>query len=151
MVWWLADDGKSWEGKAPKAISDGAMNVMIEQFSNCPSPMSGMLLEHFHGAVSRVPVEATAFPHRSPGFNLLVASEWVDPGEDGAQIAWARETYEALKPFMASGGYVNYLDDDETEDRVAFAYGVNHERLRQVKRQFDPDNLFRINQNILPA
>ena len=113
--------------------------------------MSSMVLEHFHGAVSRVPVEATAFPHRSPGFNLLVASEWVDPGEDGAQIAWARETYDALKPFMGSGGYVNYLADDEPEDRVASAYGVNHERLRQVKRQFDPDNLFRINQNILPA
>ncbi|MEO8539977.1 MAG: FAD-binding oxidoreductase [bacterium] len=140
-----------WKSSFMADLSDGAMNVMIEQFSNCPSPMSGMLLEHFHGAVSRVPVEATAFPHRSPGFNLLIASEWVDPSEDGTQIAWARETYDALKPFMASGGYVNYLADDETEDRVASAYGVNHERLRQVKRQFDPENLFRINQNILPA
>ena len=96
-------------------------------------------------------MEATAFPHRTPGLNLLVASEWVEPGEDGAQIAWARETYEALKPFMASGGYVNHLSGDEPEDRVAAAYGVNYERLRKVKRRFDPENLFRMNQNILPA
>jgi FAD/FMN-containing dehydrogenase len=113
--------------------------------------MSGMLLEHFHGAVSRIPVEATAFPHRAPGFNLLAASEWIDPAEDATQIAWARETYAALQPFMGAGGYVNYLDGDETEDRVASAYGTNHQRLREVKRQYDPENLFRINQNILPA
>ena len=140
-----------WKSSFLAELSDGAIDAMVDQFSRCPSPMSSMLLEHFHGAVSRVPVEATAFPHRTPGFNLLVASEWVDPGEDGAQIAWARETYEALKPFMASGGYVNYLSGDEPEDRVAAAYGVNYERLRQVKRRFDPENLFRMNQNILPA
>ena len=96
--------------RAPSPAADGLADSRASWHgadSTCPSPMSGMLLEHFHGAVSRVPVEATAFPHRSPGFNLL--------------------------------------------DRVASAYGVNHERLRQVKRQFDPDNLFRINQNILPA
>lgn len=140
-----------WKSSFLAELDDGAIQVMVQQFPKCPSPMSGMLIEHFHGAVSRVPVGATAFPHRAPGFNLLVASEWLDPGEDGAQIAWARETYEALKPFMASGGYVNYMGGDETEDRVASAYGENFERLRQIKRQFDPDNLFRMNQNIVPA
>ena len=140
-----------WKSSFLADLPDGAIDVMVEQFSRCPSPMSGMLLEHFHGAVSRIPVEATAFPHRTPGFNLLAASEWIDPAEDASQIVWARETYAALQPFMGAGGYVNYLDGDESEDRVAGAYGPNHQRLREVKRQFDPENLFRINQNILPA
>ncbi|MEO6399153.1 MAG: FAD-binding oxidoreductase [Tepidiformaceae bacterium] len=139
-----------WKSSFLAELSDGAIEAMTAQFATCPSPMSGMLLEHFHGAVSRVPVEDTAFPHRTPGLNLLVASEWLEASEDGAQIAWARETYEALEPFMASGGYVNYLGD-EPEDRVASAYGVNYARLKQVKRQFDPENLFRMNQNILPS
>jgi FAD/FMN-containing dehydrogenase len=139
-----------WKSSFLAELTDEAIEAMVRQFAACPSLMTGMLLEHFHGAVSRVPVQDTAFSHRTPGFNLLAASEWVDPSEDGAQIDWARKTYEALKPFMASGGYVNYLGDDEAEDRVASAYGVNYQRLREVKRQFDPENLFRMNQNILP-
>ncbi len=113
--------------------------------------MTGLLLEHFHGAASRVAPDATAFPHRSDGYNFLAASEWLEPGEDDANIAWARETYEAMTPFFSSGGYINYLDDDESADRVARSYGPNYARLQQVKAEYDPDNVFHLNQNIRPA
>jgi FAD/FMN-containing dehydrogenase len=124
---------------------------MVTQFAKCPSPMSAMLLETYSGAVIRVPVAATAYSHRAPGFNFLVVSEWLDASEDATNIAWARQTFEAMQPALAQGGYSNYLGADETEDRVASAYGASYQRLREVKRRYDPDNLFHMNQNILPA
>ncbi|MEX0784107.1 MAG: FAD-binding oxidoreductase [Dehalococcoidia bacterium] len=140
-----------WKSNLLSSLTAETIDVMIEQFAQCPSPMTGMLLEHFHGAVTRVPAEATAYAHRSEGYNLLVAAEWLEASEDSANIAWARQAFGALQPFFGAGGYVNYMGGDETEDRVASAYGANHARLRQVKRRYDPDNLFHMNQNILPA
>ena len=107
--------------------------------------------EHFHGAVSRVPVEATAFPHRAEGYNLVVLSEWMDPTISTRCIEWARETYGTLGRFFAPGRYVNYLGDDEPGDAAAAAYGPNYPRLQQVKRKYDPENIFHMNQNVRPA
>jgi len=140
-----------WKSNFVASLSDEAIDTMCDQFSRCPSTMTGLLLEHFHGAVTRVPVEATAHAHRSPGFNFLAASEWLEPGDDSTNIAWTRETFDALKPSFGPGGYVNYLGGDEPEDRVAASYGPNYQRLREVKRRYDPRNLFHMNQNILPA
>ena len=140
-----------WKSSLLPSLSDEAIDTMIAQFSQCPSPMTGILLENFSGAVVRVPQGGTAYAHRSPGMNLLVASQWLESSEDATNIAWARQAFQALQPFLATGGYVNYLGGDETEDRVAGAYGANHARLREVKRRYDPDNLFHMNQNILPA
>ncbi len=113
--------------------------------------MSGLMLERFHGAATRVGVTDTAFPHRQSGYNLLVVSEWENPADSEQNIAWARETYDAMQPHMASGRYVNYLGEDEGEDPVASAYGPNYERLRSLKNKYDPTNLFHMNQNIRPA
>jgi FAD/FMN-containing dehydrogenase len=140
-----------WKSNFLASLSDDAIATIVTQFSTVSSPMSGLLLEHFHGAVARVSATDTAFPQRSPGFNFLAASEWIDPAADQANIAWARETFEAMSPFMGSGGYINYLGGDEGSDRVAAAYGSNYARLQQVKRAYDPDNLFHHNQNVLPA
>ena len=74
---------------------------------------------------------------------------WSQPTR-AACIAWARETYETMQPFFASGRYVNYLDDDEAGDPVAAAYGPNYRRLQQIKAKYDPKNFFRMNQNIRP-
>ena len=98
-----------------------------------------------------VPRRETAFPHRRPGYNLLIISEWLDSAQSEACIAWARGTYDAMRPFMAQGRYVNYLGDDESADTVAAAYGTTYERLRKIKKQYDPRNVFRLNQNITPA
>jgi FAD/FMN-containing dehydrogenase len=102
-----------------------------------------------HGAVTRVAPTATAYPHREPGFNLLLIASWTDPAQTGACIAWARETFDALSPYMADRTYMNYLAADD-QDRVATAYGPNLRRLAELKRRYDPDNLFRLNHNIDP-
>ena len=112
--------------------------------------MGQLLLVHFHGAVTRIDVTHTAFPHRAEGYNLLVLSEWMDPKGNGACTAWARDSYDALTPFMSTGRYVNYLGDDEDGDAIATAYGPNYRRLQEIKAKYDPENLFHMNQNIRP-
>jgi FAD/FMN-containing dehydrogenase len=139
-----------WKSSFLAQLSDDAIDTMIECFARCPTPMGQMLVEHVHGAATRVGVGDTAFPHRAKGYNLLVLSEWMDPANTDRCIAWARETYAAMEPFMASGRYVNYLDDDETGDPVAAAYGPNYRRLQELKTKYDPNNFFHMNQNIRP-
>jgi FAD/FMN-containing dehydrogenase len=112
--------------------------------------MGAILFEHFHGAVTRILAPDTAFPFRTEGHNLLVLSEWLDPKDNAACIAWARDSYAAAQPFMGASRYVNYLGDDEQADAVAAAYGPNYQRLQQIKAAYDPDNVFHMNQNIRP-
>ena len=140
-----------WKSNFLAQLSDEAIDTMIECFANCPSPMGYVVLEHMHGAAARVGIGDTAFPHRTPGYDFLVLHQWMDPAENDRQIAWARNTYAAMQPFMSSGRYVNYLDHDESGDPVAAAYGPNYRRLRELKRKYDPTNFFHMNQNIKPA
>ena len=140
-----------WKSSFVRALDDEAIDVMVERFAECPSPMTGIAIEHFHGAVTRVDVSATAVPHREPGFNFLIASTWTDPATTDENIAWTRTTYAAMEPHFAAKRYVNYLDDDEREDAVQASYGPNYARLAEVKRMYDPDNVFRLNQNVQPA
>ena len=138
-----------WKSAFFKEFGDEAVELMTAAFQKAPSAMSNFILEHFHGAVTRVGPTETAYPHREPGYNLIVISQWLDPTEDDANLAWAQETFAALAPYMADASYVNYLGHDEA-DRVRSAYGPNWERLVQLKRRVDPDNFFRLNQNIDP-
>ena len=112
--------------------------------------MTGMVIEHFHGAVCRVDPTATAYPFREPGYNLVLIGQWYEPADTDANMAWVRDTFAALRPYTAPKVYVNYLADDE-RSRVGDAYGPNLERLVDLKRRYDPDNLFHLNQNIDPA
>jgi FAD/FMN-containing dehydrogenase len=140
-----------WKSNFLTGLGDEAIRTMIDCFARCPTPMGQLLLEHFHGAVTRIAPADTAFPHRAPGYNMLVLAQWMDPKQSDACIAWARESYATLQPFVGSGRYVNYLDDDErAETASAAAYGPNYRRLQKVKAEYDPANFFRINQNILP-
>jgi FAD/FMN-containing dehydrogenase len=140
-----------WKSSFLSGLGDEAIRTMIDCFARCPTPMGQLLLEHLHGAVTRIGVTDTAFPHRAEGHNLLVLAEWLDPRDTDSCTAWARDSYAAMRPFMGAGRYVNYLGEDEREEAVAAAYGPNHQRLRQVKAEYDPGNLFRLNQNIRPA
>jgi FAD/FMN-containing dehydrogenase len=140
-----------WKSSFLTELSDAAIETMIERFAGCPSPMSGILVEHVHGAATRVGVTETAFPHRREGYNLLVVAEWMDPGDTAENIAWARQTYDAMQPYCAAARYVNYLEKDESPAAVRAAYGPNFERLRALKAKYDPTNLFRSNQNIPPG
>ena len=139
-----------WKSNFLAQLSDDAIDTMIDRFARSPSPMDQVLLEHLHGAATRVGGGDTAFPHRAGGYNFLVVSEWMDPAQTDRGVAWARDTYAAMAPFMASGRYVNYLDHDEAGDAAAAAYGSNYLRLRELKTKYDPSNFFHMNQNIRP-
>jgi FAD/FMN-containing dehydrogenase len=149
---WLFEPGtlNYWKSAFLSELSDAAIAVLVEAFDRAPSALCALVIEDFHGEVTRVAPTATAYPHRAPGHNLLLISQWTDPTDSDACIAWARTTFEALAPHLASRAYTNYLPADD-HDRVRHAYGVNYERLVQLKRRYDPGNLFHLNQNIDPS
>jgi FAD/FMN-containing dehydrogenase len=138
-----------WKAQFLTELSDAAIRALIAAYEACPSPMSHIIIEHFHGAASRVPVTATACTMRVTGFNVVIASQWMDPGETERGIAWARETFASLTPYLAPNRYLNYLEDD-APDPAGVAYGPNLPKLRAIKSQYDPQNFFRQNVNILP-
>ena len=152
----LLDDGyprgalNYWVSSFTDGLSDGLFDTMIDRFAGCPSPMTAIVLEQFHGEVCRVPVDATAVPHRGEGWNLLITGEWLEPGETDVNVAWVRETHAALRPFLSGGRWLNYLGDDQGRDGVRGAYGPNYDRLVELKRKYDPDNVFHHNHNIEP-
>jgi FAD/FMN-containing dehydrogenase len=140
-----------WKSTFVSDVDDGLIDTMIERFRTCPSPRGGILLEHFHGAVTRVPPEATAVPHRAPGHNLVLPTVWDDPDTTDANIAWTRETYESFAPYRTGGRWLNYLGRDEDSGAIDGAYGENRRRLAEAKSRLDPENVFHLNQNIAPA
>jgi FAD/FMN-containing dehydrogenase len=89
-------------------------------------------------------------PHRDEGWNLVLPSVWTDPARTEANVAWTRETFAALRPQLTGGRWLNYLGDDQADDAIRAAYGPNLERLREVKRLYDPANVFHLNHNIAP-
>ena len=140
-----------WRSSFMETLDDSAIDVIVDGFHAMPSNTSLLLLEHLHGAISRVDPTATAFAHRFDGYNMLGLAQWSEPDDDARNIAWARETHGALTDFLSSGTYSNYLMDDEGDARVRAAYGVNFQRLQKIKADYDPDNVFHLNQNIPPA
>jgi FAD/FMN-containing dehydrogenase len=137
-----------WLSSFTRGLPDELIDITVERFATVPSPMTAILLEHFHGAVTRVGATETAVPHRDQGWNLLIPSVWVDTADSEANIAWSRETFAAMRPHFGSGRWLNYLGDDQADDAIRAAYGPNYERLGTVKRRYDPDNVFHLNHNI---
>ncbi len=148
---WLSPAGalSYWKSAFFSTLSDAAVELLTRAFERAPSELCALVVEDFHGAVTRVASTATAYPHREPGYNLFLISQWTDPAQTDTGIAWARETFDALSPYMADRSYTNYLSADDY-DRVRQAYGPNYERLVDLKRRYDPGNLFRLNYNIDP-
>jgi FAD/FMN-containing dehydrogenase len=140
-----------WLSSFTSGLSDGLIDTAVERFASVPSPMSAILLEHFHGAVTRVGVTDTAVPHREEGWNLLLPSVWIDPADTDANIAWTRETLAAFAGDLVEGRWLNYLGDDQGEDAIRNAYGPNYRRLTEIKAKYDPENVFCHNHNIPPA
>jgi FAD/FMN-containing dehydrogenase len=139
-----------WLSSFTHGLPDGLIDIAVERFASVPSPMTAILLEHFHGAVTRVGATETAVPHRNRGWNLLIPAVWADPADTEANIAWARDTFAAMQPYFGSGRWLNYLGDDQADDAIRAAYGPNYDRLREVKRRYDPDNVFHLNHNVAP-
>jgi len=139
-----------WKSAFLGELSDAAAEIMVDAIRRCPSPMSGLGIVPYLGAVARVEATATAFAHRAPGYSLLIVSQWTDPRDTAANIAWARETFAALRPHMTGRSYVNNLTAEDGR-RVHEVWGSNYRRLVTVKRRYDPDNIFRLNHNIDPS
>ena len=122
---------------------------MIEFANRLPSPQCEIFIGLIAGAANRVPAEAMAYGHRDANFVLNVHGRWDDAAHDERCIAWAREFFKASAPYASAGVYVNFMTEEEG-DRIKAAYGPNYERLVQIKKQYDPENIFHLNQNIKP-
>ena len=139
-----------WLSAFTTGLTDGLIDTAVERFESVASPMSGILFEHFHGAVTRIDPTATAIPHREESFNLVLPVEWLEPADTEANVRWAKETYAAMQEHFSTGRWLNYLADDQGSDDIRGAYGPNYDRLVEVKRRLDPDNVFHHNHNIVP-
>ena len=139
-----------WKANFLSGLPDEAIEIFHHYAQTAPSPFTtGPWLECVHGAVSRTGPSDTAFAHRQHPFNFLVLSSWAEASEAERNIAWTRECWDAMRPFMVPGAYVNYLEE-EADPRARAAYGANHDRLVALKNRYDPGNLFRINHNVRP-
>jgi FAD/FMN-containing dehydrogenase len=139
-----------WKSHDFETLADGAIDVITEAIRTLPSNECEVFIAHVGGAMSRVAPEATAYPQRTSHFVMNVHTRWRDHGDDNACIAWARRLFGATEPFATGSAYVNFMPDDEAE-RVEKIYGPNYRRLSEIKGRYDPDNLFRLNQNIRPV
>src|SRR6202012_5209142 len=135
-----------WKSAFLRDLSDAATEIMVDAMRRCPSPMSGLGIVPYLGAVARVEVAATAFAHRAPGYSLLIVSQWTDPHDTEENIVWAKETFDLLRPHTIDRSYVNNLVREDGR-RVQEVWGANYRRLVVVKRGADPFNVFPLNPN----
>jgi FAD/FMN-containing dehydrogenase len=141
-----------WKGHFVNELPDELIDDLVRRFLALGRVPGSVLIESIHGAAARVPLDSTAVQFRSARFNVSAQAVWERPEDDVAEIAWARETAAALEPWSLGGGYVNYMQQDEPPDRVRATFGPEkYERLRALKRTYDPQNVFSLNQNIPPA
>ena len=139
-----------WKSHNLAELSDGALGTVIEYAGSLPSPQCEIFIAQLGGAANRVAVDATAYPHRNTAFVLNVHGRWDDAAQDQTGVGWSREFFQAATPYAQGGVYVNFLTEEETA-RVGAAYGPGYARLVEVKKRYDPQNFFRLNQNIQPA
>ena len=137
-----------WKASNHAGLSDGLIERLVALAAELPTPQSDILICQLGGAIGEVAPEASAYPHRAAAFALAPGVRWTDPAEDEACIGWIRAAFEPLQA-GADGAYVNFIA--ETEGREQDAYGANYARLAALKARWDPENAFRLNQNVRPA
>ncbi len=140
-----------WKGDYVSSLPDEAIDIHIAEAAKAPSELSLMHLYPIDGAVHRIAKDATAWNTRSATWSMVIAAISADPNQADALKRWGRAYWQAVHPFNLAGGYVNFMMDDEADGRVQASYGDNYRRLESVKAQYDPENIFRVNQNIKPV
>jgi FAD/FMN-containing dehydrogenase len=138
-----------WKAQFMRELTDGAIDALLESYARAPSERCLAVMQQVGGAIARVPVSETAYAARDALYDCFPIAIWEDPDQDEAHSRWARDLWTALRPFSTGSVYVNNLGD-EGQDRVRAAYGPNYDRLVALKRKYDPDNVFRLNQNVSP-
>ena len=152
MLDFTAPAGRHYYFKCPfvRELSDEAIAAILAFAEELPSEQSQIVIEHMHGAASRVPVEQTAFGLRRVHYSINIMPAWDDPAMAEKCITWAQSFAAMLRGFGGSDAYVNYLGE-EGAAAVKASYGANYARLAELKKKYDPDNFFRFNQNIPPV
>jgi FAD/FMN-containing dehydrogenase len=139
-----------WKSHDFAELSDRTIGLLMGAVRNLPGPECEIFIGHVGGAAGRVSADATAFPQRNSHFVMNVHARWHGQEMDQACIGWARALFEAARPHAVGTAYINFMPDDEM-DRVQAAYGGSYRRLAELKRRYDPLNLFRMNQNVKPT
>jgi FAD/FMN-containing dehydrogenase len=142
-----------WKSLYLDHLTDSAIEIMADRAENRSSRSTMVFVQHLGGAVRRVRQDETAFPTRDAAFVMNFMGDWRDPRETPQHIAWVREAWSRLAPHSTGAVYLNYVGQEErdADSLVRSAFGSNYDRLAQIKRKYDPTNLFRLNQNIKPA
>jgi len=140
-----------WKGDFVKELPDAAIEAHLAHAAKLPSVLSGMHLYPVDGAARRQKKDATAWGHRDVAWSMVIYGVDPDPAMAPNLRNWAQAYWKAVHPFDLEGAYPNFMMDDEGEARVRAAYGGNYERLSVLKKKYDPENLFRVNQNIYPV
>ncbi|MFC6835144.1 FAD-binding oxidoreductase [Halomarina ordinaria] len=138
-----------WKSHNFEEMTDGMITTFVEYAETIPTPLSEIAVAQLGGAINEVPTGATAYPHRDAAFLMNLHTRWEDPALDEQCIEWTRELYHAMTPHATGGVYVNFVPEDVGEERAA--YRENYDRLAELKATYDPENLFRMNQNVAPA
>jgi len=138
-----------WKSHNFTELADGAVDSIIEVAGKLPSPQCEIFIGLIAGAPNRIASDAMAYAHRDAKFVLNVHGRWDEAKDDARCMGWARDFFKASAPYASAGAYVNFMTAEEG-DRVAAAYGANYDRLVQIKKHYDPDNIFHLNQNIKP-
>ena len=138
-----------WKANFVRELTDESIEAHLQHGPNVPTVNSTVHIYPINGAVQRVAQDATAFAYRDANFATVIAGMWPDPAQNDANIAWVRDYYAATAPLSEEGGYINFMADDD-QGRIKANYRGNYGRLVEAKRTWDPDNLFRVNQNIKP-
>lgn len=137
-----------WTPQNFTELSDAAIDALVTLAAQLPTPQSDILISQVGGAINEVAPEASAYPHRNTAFVVTPGARWTDPAGDGPALAWIHACREALAPLASGGAYVNFIA--ESQGREQEAYGGNYARLAALKARYDPENLFRFNQNLRP-
>jgi FAD/FMN-containing dehydrogenase len=139
-----------WKASFATTLTDGAIAAHVEHGPKVPVVNSTVHMYPINGACNRVRSDATAFAYRDAQFATVIAGMWPDPADNAKNVAWVKNFYAALQPHSTAGGYVNFMAGDDQE-RIRDNYKGNYARLVAIKKQYDPGNLFHMNQNIRPA
>jgi FAD/FMN-containing dehydrogenase len=139
-----------WKTSYPRYLNSEFFEILYKQASSLPSPFSMIHIHQLGGAINRKSKEDTAFWHRDAPFVLNIIGFWMDPADTNSSIEWVRQTWNAVKPLSTEGVYSNFMVAEDS-DQVKLAYGGNYSKLANIKKKYDPTNLFRVNQNIKPA
>jgi hypothetical protein len=139
-----------WKSSFLQELSNEAIDVIVSHANQATSPLTGVVVECYGGAASRIGVSDTAFAQRQFPYDVGIMTQWADPADSSRHINWTRNFADALQPFSSGGYLLNFLGQ-EGDDTIKAAFGPNYERLVSIKNKYDPTNFFRQNHNIQPT